>query len=83
MAGKTKEERYLLRIYELALKAGDLQHPLNRYDAGKTISLSPKGVDAICHVLMRANFLKKGENPDQVVITKRGEELALTLLRGG
>lgn len=83
MAGKTKEEKFLLRAYDLASKSGDMQFPINRYDIGKSIGFSPKGVDTICQVLLRANFIRKAENEGDILVTKRGEELALMLIRGG
>lgn len=77
--GKTKDELFILRVYELSLQADDPEIHLNRYDVGKSIGLAPKGVDTICVLLMQANFLKKA-GPVDVYITPQGQALAQLLL---
>jgi Mn-dependent DtxR family transcriptional regulator len=79
MTARTKEERYIIRLYELAQAAGDIDHRVNKYQLGQSINMSPKLVNAICKVLMRTNFIKFADN-DQIYITRNGKNLAKTLL---
>lgn len=76
---KTQDERFILCAYETAMKTGDPQAPLNRYDIGRAVSINPKAVDAICKLLVQANFIKKISDTE-IYLTKNGESLALRLL---
>lgn len=76
---RTKDERYVLRLYELALQSGDMRHVMNRYDVGKSISLHDRACNTICNLLIRANFIKKTDK-DNIYLTPQGEKLALRLL---
>lgn len=76
---RTPDERFLVSVYEMANKSGDLQTPLNRYEVGQQIGLHPKGIDAICKLLVQANFIKKS-GEFEIILTKNGENLALRLL---
>lgn len=76
---KTPDERFIICIYEAASKMADVHAPLNRYEIGHMAGLQPKGVDAICKLLIQANFIKKGDNTN-IYLTNNGEALALRLL---
>ena len=76
---KTPDERFIICAYETALKSGDAQNPVNRYDVGRMVGLHPKGIDAICKLLVQANFIKKSSDTE-IYLTKNGEALALRLL---
>jgi Mn-dependent DtxR family transcriptional regulator len=76
--GKTKDERYLLRLYEMANEFKDPKTPLNREAVGKTIGLSPKAVKTICTLLAQANFIKK-YSADEIYLTDHGIHLAQQL----
>jgi hypothetical protein len=76
----TKDERYVVSVYEMAMLNNDLETVLDRYEAGARVGISPKAVDAICHLLMQANFIKKVDKT-AIKLTKNGEELALRLQR--
>ena len=76
---RTKDEKFMLAVYEEALKAEDMETPFSRYAIGNKIGLHPKGVDTICTLLLQANFLKK-ENKEDVYITEQGIQLVTTLL---
>ena len=76
---RTPDERFILSLYEMARSLNEIDHPFNRYEAGKRVGLQPKGVDAICKLLLQANFIRKAAQ-DEVYLTKNGETLALTLL---
>lgn len=79
MSGRTKEERFVLKIYQAALTLGDAQHPMDRYAIGQAAGLSPKATDVICKELARANFIRKTDPEGYIALTSRGEELARTL----
>lgn len=71
----TKDERYVLSLFEMATEMGDLGSNLNKYAAGDRIGIHEKSVNNISKLLIQANFIKKiGE--EEVVFTKRGLELA-------
>ncbi|NGX58345.1 MAG: hypothetical protein K940chlam3_01252 [Chlamydiae bacterium] len=74
MAGKTKDERYIIRFYEMAVERGDPTTPLNRDDVGRTIGFSPKVVKTICTLLGQANFIKK-EDGEDISLTQNGIRL--------
>ena len=78
---RTKEEQYVLRLYELASKSGDLEHPMNRYQVGQAIGFSPRLVETICKELVRSNFIRRLHG-DDIRLTQQGERLALLLLKG-
>lgn len=74
----TKDERFVLGIYESALQHGDPYAVLNKYEVGTHVGLAPKAVDTICKLLLQANFIKK-KGPEEIYLTKHGEALALRL----
>lgn len=76
----TKDEQYVIALYETVLASGDLEESFDRYQIGEKARINPKAVDAICKLLIQANFIKKrGES--EVYLTPRGQELAKTLLK--
>lgn len=77
---RTKDEVFILCLYETALTYDEMSVPLDKYEIGKKCGVSPKAVDAICQLLMRSNFIKKSGEID-IYITKNGEALALSLLK--
>ena len=76
---KTKEEKFLVAVYETALAFGDFSHEVNRYTVGQKIGLHPKGIDTICNQLAQANFIKKC-GPEQVIVTPNGLALVQEIL---
>lgn len=78
---RTKDELIILRLYELAQEAGDMDAEFDRYEVGKSIGMAQRGVDTICNLLAQANFIKKVDNK-MVRLTSQGERLALLLLSG-
>lgn len=75
----TSDEKLILCAYEIATQLGDIHSHLNRYEVGKMAGLNPKGVDAICKLLIQANFVKKVDQ-ETIFLTDNGEKLALRLL---
>lgn len=71
---RTKDENYMISLYEEAEKAGNLEGPINRYQAGKAANISEKGVNTICKLLIQANFIKKASE-DDVYLTPHGIQL--------
>lgn len=71
---KTKDEMFMLRLYEEASKLDDIGEPLDRYMIGILAGLQPKGVDTICVLLAQANFIKK-HGPVDISITPHGMKL--------
>ncbi len=55
----TKDELFLLKLYELALKKGDPEKEIDRYAIGKAIGMQDHGIDTIIKHLAQANFIKK------------------------
>jgi Mn-dependent DtxR family transcriptional regulator len=76
---RTKDENYVLWLYRLAQESGDLENSFDRYVIGQKAGINPKAVNAICKLLIQANFIKKA-GEEQVKLTKNGEQLAIRLL---
>lgn len=72
--GHTKDEKFMLALYEMALEAGEIDTAFNRYQIGEKIGLHPKAVDTICTLLLQANFIKK-EGKEAVFLTDNGQHL--------
>lgn len=77
--GKTKDELFVIRLYEACKRAGDLEGRFDKYEIGKQAGINPKAVDAITKLLVQANFIRKSGELD-VYLTPHGEKLALRLL---
>lgn len=75
----TKEERFLLKLYELANERGDPTTELDRYNVGREMGLHDKGIDHICQVLQQSNFVKKGSKNKAIYLTENGLALVRTL----
>lgn len=70
----TKDESFILALYDEAVSTGDPENPVDRYVAGARAHISPKGVNAISKLLIQANFIKKASE-DQVYLTPHGIKL--------
>ena len=71
---RTKDENFILSLYEVANKTGDLEQPIDRYIVGDVAHIHPKGVDTICKLLIQANFIKKFTE-NEVYLTPNGIKL--------
>lgn len=71
---RTKDENFMVGLYEEAEKTGDLEAVMDRYLIGQTANLSAKAVDTICKLLIQANFIKKAGETD-VYLTTNGIKL--------
>lgn len=76
--GTTKDERFVLNIYETAMLKNDPFAPVNRYEVGQRVGLAKTAVDTICKLLIQSNFVKKLGDVE-ICLTKNGEALALRL----
>lgn len=74
----TKDEKFMVRLYEEAAKLESFDDPLDRYYIGNLVSLHPKAVDTICTLLGQANFIKKHSKTD-ISITPQGIRLVESL----
>jgi hypothetical protein len=71
---RTKDETFMLRLYEEASKREDIEDPIDRYYVGTLSGLQAKAVDTICTLLAQANFIKKRSNVE-ISITPHGIKL--------
>lgn len=76
---KTKDEMFMVRLYEESYKQGDLFTAFDRYYIGEKAGLQHRGVNAICTLLLQANFLKK-KGDTEVCLTPHGLKLVESLL---
>lgn len=79
MQSRTKDERFLICLYEETKKQQSKEPHFNCYEIGKLALIQPKGVDAICALLLRTNFIRK-DRENNVWITDHGTKLVLSLI---
>lgn len=77
--GLTKDERFMVRLYEEAMKKGEYDEPQDRYAVGQLVGLQKTAVDTICNLLAQANFIKK-KGPAEIALTAHGVNLVKDLL---
>ena len=70
----TKDELFLLKLYELASKSGDFRLEIDRFFIGRAIGQNDRGANVIARDLAAANFIKKGEG-NAVYLTDHGLRL--------
>lgn len=71
---RTKDETFMLRLYEEASKQSDIEDPIDRYHIGHLAGLQQTAVDTICNLLAQANFIKK-HSKIEISITPHGIKL--------
>ena len=71
---KTKDELFMLRLFEEASKQTEIDDPLDRYHIGNLVGLLPTAVDTICNLLAQANFIKK-HGKVEISLTPHGMKL--------
>lgn len=76
MQGKsyTKDELFILKLHQEAEKQEEIEHPFDRYEIGQLAGIQERGVNAICNLLIRANFIKKVDET-LIYITPQGIRL--------
>lgn len=79
MQARTKDEHFIIAVYQSAEEFGDPFHVVNRYEVGNKIHLHPRAVNTICQLLIQANFIKK-QGPEDIYLTPHGKSLVDRLL---
>lgn len=77
--GTTKDELFLVKLYEFASKLGNPQEAIDRYEIGRAIGQNDRGTYVISRDLAQANFVKKAEG-EAVYLTDNGIRLVQSLL---
>ena len=75
----TKDELFLVKLYQMALERGDPHEEVDRYAIGRAIGQNDRGINAISRLLAQANFIKNGEGA-AVYLTPHGLNLVHQLL---
>ncbi len=70
----TKDELFLLKLYELAVAKGNPEKEIDRYVIGKAIGQNDHGIDTIIKHLAQANFIKKCPD-NRIYLTPHGLKL--------
>jgi len=78
MGRATSDTKFIQALYDMAIEKGDVFTPINRYEVGDSVALQARGVNAICKLLVQANFIKK-EDEEMIYITENGISLVKTL----
>lgn len=68
---KSKEERFMEKLYELASASGDPEDEVDRYQVGSAIGENPKGTDHTVQRLTKINFIKKSDD-NLIYLTQAG-----------
>lgn len=76
---RTKDEQFMLKLYEESQKFTDSEDSLDRYAIGEKVGLSKKAVDTICVLLAQANFIKK-RGSVEIALTPHGLKLVMAIL---
>lgn len=76
---RTKDEYFMIALYEMAKESGDFETSFDRYVVGERGGVTPKAVNAIAKLLVQANFIKKSSETD-VFLTAHGRKLVETQL---
>jgi Mn-dependent DtxR family transcriptional regulator len=74
----TRDELFLIKLFELSQAAGDAFQEIDRYEVGKAIGQNDKSVDNIVRMLAQTNFVKKGEG-NSIYLTQNGDSLVSDL----
>ncbi|MBS0620016.1 MAG: hypothetical protein JSS61_00965 [Verrucomicrobia bacterium] len=78
----TKDEMFLVKLYELATAQGDPYAEFDRFAIGRAIGQNDRGANVIARDLAQANFVKKGDG-DAVYITDHGIRLVSQITHPG
>jgi len=76
----TKDELFLLKLYEMASALGSPEEEVDRFVIGRAIGQNDKGINAIVRHLAQANFVKKGSG-DALYLTPHGLKLVLQIAK--
>lgn len=76
---RTKEEIFMLALFDAVKALGDDDGEIDFIDLGKSINMNEKSVRGIAKGLLQANFIKK-RSETQIILTSQGRRLIQTLL---
>jgi hypothetical protein len=79
MTIRTKDEIFMIKLYEEACKKPEMDEPFDRYEIGKLAGLQERAVNAITNLLIRSMFVKK-KSETEIAITDHGVKLVLSIL---
>lgn len=79
MQGRTKDEQFMIKLYEVAKESGSPYNIKDSYAIGALLGISDKVVRPMIALLAQANFIKKSGETG-IFLTPRGEELVKSLL---
>jgi len=74
MAKITQDEKFLIKLYDLAKATNDVFSKIDMFAIGKEAHIREKAVKIIIRNLAQANFIKKAEN-DLIYLTVNGISL--------
>ena len=78
MAKKTADEKFVLKVYEMAMQDGDQTTEVNFKEAGMQIGEIGKKINNIVGLLCNSGFaIKKGDST--IALTPKGIKLAIDL----
>ena len=72
----TPDERFLLKLYEIAMENGDPHMPIDFRGVAKSLGQKETAIKNIIKHLAQANFLKKNDETT-VFLTERGCDFAI------
>ncbi|HKY99853.1 MAG TPA: hypothetical protein VJ112_01675 [Rhabdochlamydiaceae bacterium] len=75
----TKDERFLIKLYQMASDSGGPHEEIDRYEIGRAVGQNDRSVNAIARWLAQANFVKNGEGRN-LYLTTGGLDLVQNLL---
>ncbi len=75
----TKDELFLLKLYDMALQQGHVKSAIDRFAIGRAIGQNDRGANIIARDLAQANFVKK-EEEESIALTDHGLRLVDHLL---
>jgi len=67
----TPDEKFMIRLYEIAKKGGDPRRPINYVSVAKSMGLKETALKNIVKHLAQANFVKKIDETT-LLLTDRG-----------
>jgi hypothetical protein len=76
--GQTKEERFLVKLYDIAKQHEDIEQEMDLQELEHLTGMSGKAILAACNVLAQANFIRK-VGKTAIRLTSNGVELAKSL----
>lgn len=75
---QTLDEKFLLRLFHMAMKEGDPASPLPIQAIARSVGCKENALKNVIKHLAQANLIRKLEN-DSICLTPRGCDLALEL----